>query len=481
MPRSLRPPIMQFHSQADKRQNRKAGRLTINLSMVKNLLWFCTVLLLALAFPMQVYTKNPYPSLLPYLLIVLIILTILLSPKKGISNEINLRQNSNINLMVVIYVFLLLLNTAWQVFFGVINFDEGISALVIYFLPIVFYWYFRRIASEQEIRAVLLAIVIASIIVGGYFVYDSYLKLALGQVSEYANEAFQYSVYRADRPMEEVNPMRVLYGSRSYGLLESHSVSGAWVVLGALAALALLPPNRKVFRRAIVLVFGTMLLLGLNFANIIAFSIIMFLFEFNGLSLLSGKVSARSIGSLVSFALIVSLMVGGTVLMVGGDMSEFILRSLSMQIDLLLGTGDLNIGMVGIAIECIEGYLQHIFNFPLTLLLGDGFSSYGLAKGGDIGYVESLAKFGLPFFFAVVIGLLGLIKSGLRQIKAMNDRPPTAREGLDPRRILQFAICVTLLVLITEGHYTVWAAKSILPIVFFVIALYGRYLSVSRH
>jgi hypothetical protein len=378
--------------------------------------------------------------------------------------------------MVLIYVFLLLLNTAWQTVFGLISFAEAMSALVIYLLPIVFYLYFGRITSEQEIRSVLLAMIIAGIVVGFYFAYDSYNKLALGQVGDYTKKVYQYSIDRA--PNQEINEMAVSVGSRSYGLLESHSVSGAWVILGCLAALALLQLHRTIIRYTVIFLSGTLLLLGLNFTTIIAFSIIMFLSEFEGFSLLRGRLSAKIGGNLVLLALIVMLMVEIAFWLAGEDMVKNIILIINYQRDYALGTGDLNTTQMGQVIKGVEGYFQHIFNFPHTLLLGDGFSVYGLKKGGDIGYFESMAKFGLPFFFLIVFGLLSLIKSGLRQIEAMRGGQATGEQKINHGRIIQFAICVTLLVLITEFHYTVWTAKSILPIVFFALALYERYLSV---
>ncbi len=451
--------------------------MIIRLTSVKSLLWFFATLLLALSFPMQVYANSPYPSLLPYLLIGLIILLNLLSPRKGLSNGINFHPNSNINLMVGIYLFLLLLNITWQAIFGVINFNEAMSALAIYLLPVVYYWYFRRVASEREIRCILLAVIAAALIVGAYFSYDSYLKLVLGHVSDYANAAFQYSVNRSGQSAEDINSARIDLNARSFGLLESHSVSGAWVVLGACAALTLLPPNRRVFRRAVVLVFGTMLLLGLNYTSIIAFSVIMLLFEFDGLVLLRGQ-PLVIIRNLASLAIIIAIMVGVILWVTGDVMLERILRTSAFQINLLLGTGDINMSKTGMAIDKMKDYFWHIFNFPFTLLFGDGFSTFGMAKGSDVGFPETLAKFGLPFFLAIVFGLFGLIKAGLRRIKAVSGGQATGGAGLDHGRILQFAICVTLLVFITEGHYTVWSAKSILPIVFFSLALYDRYLSV---
>ncbi|HDY87946.1 MAG TPA: hypothetical protein ENH82_07525, partial [bacterium] len=270
----------------------------IRLTTIKSLLWFCAILLLVFSFPMQVYANNPYPSLLPYLLIGLIVMLSFFFPRKHCFSDINPRKNRSINFMVGIYLFLLLLNTEWQTLFGIINPYEGISALVIYLLPVVFYWYFRKIASEQEIRSVLLAIFVAGLIVGVYFVYDSYLKLGLDRVNDYAHKAFQYSIQRSNQTVEMANQMRIS-SSRSMGLLQHHSVSGAWVILGSFAALFFLPLKHRVFRRVVFFVFGMILLLGLNFTSIIVFSVTMFLFEFGGISLLRGRLSAKLVGSLV--------------------------------------------------------------------------------------------------------------------------------------------------------------------------------------
>jgi hypothetical protein len=451
-------------------------KLVIRPTLVKSLLWFIAILLLVFSFPLQVYTMSPYPSLLPYLLISFIILLTLFCPRTGMPNGINRRQNRNINFMVVIYVFILLFNTTWQTVFGVISSYEGISALVIYLLPVIYYWYFRRIASEQEIRTVLTAMVIAGLIVGIYFAYDSYLKLALGRVSDYASAAFQYSLDRGKMSAEDANITRVNLGSRSFGLLTSHSVSGAWVILGALSALALLPQNRSVFRRVIIFVFGTMLLLGLNFTTIIAFSIIMVLTEVGGIFLPRSR-PAAILGNVAWFTLMVMMMVVIAWWIAGDVMTSFILDAISVQLSFAFGTGDNSLTFIGLILDAAKSYYRHFMNYPLTLLFGDGFSSFGLMKGGDVGFIESMAKFGLPFFCAIVFGLLLLMNSGVRQIKTLSGGKASDAVGLFPGRILQFAICITLLVLITEVHYTVWADKSILPIVFFAIAIYGRYLS----
>ncbi len=441
--------------------------MIIRPTSVKSFLWFCTLLLVTLSFPMQVYAKSPFPAILPYLLVGLIACMTLLSGRNSFSIGRVVNRNRNIDLMVRIYIFLLFLNTAWQTSFGVISINEAGSALVVYLLPLSFYWYFRSVATEGEIHWVLVAMVVSGLIVGVYFAYDSYLKLALHQVSEYSREAFQYSVSRADANID-VSESRVGIASRSFGLLETHSVSGAWVVLGSLAALAVLPRNRKALRLAVVSVFGAMLLMGLNFTAIVSFAIIMFLFEFGGILLLRGRVSVKFGGNLVALIIIVALVAGCTLWMAGDVMSAYMINNLSDQKDLALGMADSGSpSMFQRLILYLEDYLLNVFDHPLTLLIGDGFSSYGMLKGGDIGLVESMSKFGLPFFLVIVFGLLSLMKSGLIQMCAMSEQQ---------NRVIQFSICVMLLIMITEGHYSVWAAKPILPVVFFSLAMYDRYL-----
>jgi hypothetical protein len=443
-------------------------KTVIRLPKLKNVLWFCAVLLVALSFPIQVITGSPYPSLLPYVIIGGILVLRSLSPGRLNGSRRTGSRFSNISGMVTLYLFLVLLDTGWQASLGVIGIYETLTALTIYLLPVVWYWYFRRTGSENEIRTVLLAIMLAGLVAGIYFAYDSYEKLALGRTSAYANQAFQYTLSRKGTDAMTENAARITSGYRSFGLLETQSVSGAWVVLGALAALSLVPAKRNAFRGLTILTFGAMLLLGLNFTTIVAFAVIMFVVEFGGIWLLVGKVPPAVARNLAALGLIGFLSVGVALWVVRGPMSEFILANLASQKDLALGTGDAGRGMSDLVRSYFATYVQHVSDYPLTLLMGDGFSSYGMGKGGDVGFIESIARFGLPFFLALAYGLFRLARSAVHQIGVTR--------GLRPTRMLQFALCVTLLIFVTEVHYTVWTSKSVLPIVFFALALYDRYL-----
>lgn len=455
--------------------------MVIRLATLKSLLWFIAILLMVLSFPLQVYAKNPYPSLLPYAVFGVIVTLNSFFPRRTLPPAVTQApRHSSIDQMVSAYVFLVLLNTGWQAALGVISFSETGNALVVYLLPVVFYQYFRRAASENEIRAVLVAMVVAGFVVGAYFAYDSFLKLALHQVSDYSKMAFQYSLDRANQTADQANVVRITAGYRSLGLLETHSVSGAWVILGALAALALIPPNPRILRRATVLIFAMMLLLGLNFTTIITYGIIVILFEFGASAVFRGRISATVWRDLASLAVVVALTVVVALWIAGDVMSKFMGKNLFGQLELLLGTTTSQQGMPSKYLTHIAAYFQHIADFPITLLIGDGFSSYGETKGGDIGYLDTVTRFGLPFFVACVYGLLVVVKGGIHQarLSATNLRSVEVDSYLS--RIPQFAVCVMLMILITDGHYSVWGTKSILPIICFSLALLNRYRTIGR-
>lgn len=450
--------------------------MTVSVSALKSAMWFAAVLLLVVSFPLQVYFNSPFPSLLPYVLVGLVLLLTWAIPRVR-ADRAEVHRRKTMDTIIAIYGLLVVFNTAWQTAFGVVAPEEAGTAFVNYLLPVVFYLYFARVATEREIRAVLLAAVIGGLIAGLYFTYDSYSKIALGQVRDYSRRAFDYSLGRAGPGAGELSETRIAANYRSFGLLENHAVSGAWVIIGALAALALVPEQRRALRRVVVLAFAAMLLIGLNFTAIVAFAIIMLVFEFGGLTLLRGRLSVRLVGQLAWLAIMLLVLIGGAFWVVGDVMSQFIVANLRGQSNLALGTGGADLTMSGILLRNIAGYAHHIVEYPVTLLLGDGVTSYGIRKGGDIGLVESLAKFGLPAFLLILLGFSNLIRKGL---VAINDRGEMSRYAQSPeRRWISFAVAMILLVIITEGHYTVWAAKSILPIVFFALAVLSRYLPRS--
>lgn len=446
------------------------GRSAIRLTKLKGIIWFFTVLFLVLSFPLQVYSNSPNVALLPYFFIVVIMILTFFYPFGETFTKINqFREvkSKGISLMINLYLFLLFFNTTWQVLFKTITPYEGVSALVIYFLPVLFYWYFRSFGSEQEIRWILWGMVLAGLIVGGYFAYDSYSKLVLGNVTDYALKAFQYSLDRANMPSAQANPARVLVSARAYGLLQTHSVSGAWIVIGMLASLALTQYDRRLLRQFIILIFGTLLLVSLNFTSIISFFLIVFLFEFGGSSIFSDKLSI-TLGKIIKFLFFSLILILLCNWAAGNVMSEVIYKMFLHQKKFLLGTNEVwEEGKLRSVFLTFRSYLGHIKKYPLTIIFGDGFSRFGFEKGGDVGFPGTMAKLGLTFFTISIFGFFNLFKSRLELLKTIGN----SEQG----RKLKFSVATILLVLIAEGHYSIWTAKAILPILFFSLALCERY------
>lgn len=450
--------------------------MRIRFVTIKALFWFCAIVLLVLSFPLQVLTNSPYPALLPYFVIAPVVLPGFLFSGGRTSTDTFLSKNRNVNLMVRVYFFLVLFHTTWQTVFQMIGLNEAVSVLVVYLFPAVFYLYFRDSASEREIRWVLWAIVVGALISGLYFVYDSYMKLALGQVSNYTYAAFEYSIARSGQEFGEANTARIHPGLRSYGLLQTHSVSGAWVVLGAFAALALIPSKRVYLRRFCISVFSIMLLIALNFTSIIAFVFIIIAVELGGWRLLSGRIRTKTVSSLIVLS-VVLVGVAGTVFYVVGDvMAETMQFYFLLQKDIIFSAaGGEDISMSGMLMGSAHSYFRYISESPLVFLFGDGFSAYGFPKGGDMGFVETLAQFGLPFYLCIMLGLLSLVRAGVRAAKASRVSYVKGAAQLDRSHLIQFTACVTLLIVIMDIHYSIWAAKPVLPIFFFALAIYGRY------
>lgn len=439
---------------------------------IKSILVFFGLLLLAFSFPLQVMALSPIPSLWPYLIIILLFL---FSFNRYISSDLliwNMRRP--IIFSIFIYILLVLIQTLWQMIFEFISIENGISALVNFLLPVLFFIYFRA-ATNKEIRFLLYAMSITGLVVGAYFIYDSFTMLVLHEVNDYSQKAFQYSQFRGHG--QDINNARITAGYRSHGLLESHSITAAWIVLGCFSALTLLPFDHYIKRTIVIFLYGASLLIGLNFTSIIGFVFVIFLMEYRGYTLYRAAISKRVI--LLTFVIIFILVFFEKWLsLLPNSMSEgmyvAISSNLTEQIELINGKATLsNTSYFGGLINGLFSFSYNMQDFPIGVLIGDGFGAFGISKGGDYGIVETLHRFGLPMFLILIIGLITVICRAIRQIE---DR---ANNSLPATNILWFAVSVIIYILFNEVHYTIWSAKSILPIIFICLAIFDRYLYSS--
>ena len=417
--------------------------------------------------------SSPLPSLFPYVGFIIIILITAFYGNKNTNTYNNSRKT---NIMISVYIILVTFHSIWQYVLNFISFNAVVSSIVIYILPIIFYVYFRKYATEKEIRTVLIAIAISGLISGVYYANDSYSMLILGKVSDFSIKMINYTILRMPEGYDP-NLTRISSNYRSHGLLENNAISAAWIPIGCFSMLALLPQKVILKRLLVIAIFGVFLIVTLNFSSIVSFIFVIIFIEFKGYLLLKATIAKRSLKK-IAIALILFVAVGLIFLQNAGQMVETIDKNITTQIDNLIGRkkfGASGFTFFGGFISSFVNFPKHMLSFPPGFLIGDGFSTWGVInKGGDFGHAETLHRLGLPFYFAVVIGLFRLIKSSLNKIQI------SYRKTDEETNYLLFAVCIILYLFITSIHYVTWSAKSVLPIFFISIAIFSRYLP-SKH
>ena len=443
--------------------------MKVKISSLKSFIWLVVVILLMLSFPIQVVMSSPLPSLFPYIgIMVIFSITVFY----GKSNTNIFKNNKKINQLIIVYVVLVIFHTAWQAVFDFISVGDAMSSIVIFIFPIIFYVYFSKYATKQEIRSVFIAISICGLISGIYFVFDSYSMLVLGKVNEFSYKMMNYSLLRSP-DQAEYNYARISMFYRSHGLLEKHHISAAWISIGCFSTLAIFPMKYVKTRLIVIAIFFLILIIALNFTAIVAFMLVIILIEFKVYLLLKGVISKRNLRKIalsLIFIISASLIFEKT----SEQTVDLIKKRLAGQIDLAIGVKKFGDGSTYFG-QFFLGYFnfpKNMLSFPPGILIGDGFSKWGVInKGGDYGHVDILHRLGLPFYIAVIIGLFKLIKLSLKRIRILKWEMP------EETSCLKFAVSVVLYLLITSLHYNTWSAKSVLPIFFICIAFFSRYLS----
>lgn len=439
----------------------------MKLKNIKNINVVLVVMATVFAFPLQVIFGSPILSFLPYAF--LGILFLLTYASKLRAPKIIWNTRKPIILLITIYLLMIFFHSSWQLLFRFITFEQALSAVFIYSFPVLFFIYFRFFATNQQFTVFLLTTAICGLLAGTYFIYDSYSMLVSLQLSDYSQRAFEYTQMRA--PGQEANTARVTVGYRSHGLLEKHAISSAWIVFGCLAALTILPSKENLRRSFVIMIFGLMLLISLNFTSLVGFVLVVLLMEYKGYYIFRlstyTNIGARLITITLSAGLFLFLAADQLDLF---NLFETIEEILSFQVDLATGTEEFENGsFIGNLLYQLFYYPFLIIDYPIGLLIGDGFSSFGRAKGGDFGIVETLHKFGLPLFLIIFIGLIKLV---FRSIQIINSN----KTGLLEQKYLWFAASIISYLIFTEVHYSVWIAKSVLPILFIAIAIFDQYL-----
>ena len=433
----------------------------MKIEKISSVFIFLSILTLALSFPLQVISSNPMIALIPYgLLVGALILEV---PNKDYPSRIKWNTNKPMFFLISCYLFLVVFQTSWQTAFDFISFEDGVRTVILYAFPVLFFIYFRFFSNSRNFRAALYSMAIVGLLTGIYFAYDTYSMLVLGEVNDFSLRAFEYSEARADGGL--LGNGRISVGYRSFGLLESHVVSSAWIVFGCLAALTITPCDKSLRRLSVIFLYGFLLLVGLNFTSLIGFAIVIYFMEcWDG----------NKIFTLMVACILVSLLILSGTYLVNIELLQVIIFYMNGHIDLASGAeGYGESSYLGTLFHKLIYIPLDAADFPIGLLFGEGFSSFGHPKGGDFGVVEDFQRFGIPFFLIICVGLLKIVALSKKMI---NKACSTDCKNQDIRE-LSFAAGIVCYTLFNEIHYSVWNAKSVLPMLFISFALLDHILN----
>jgi hypothetical protein len=446
--------------------------MLIRVVTIRNILCFLTIVFLVFSFPIQVYTKSVLPSLIPYFLILILFISRFINNKTAsIFND----RFSKINMSIYLYLLFFSSKILFDFLYFNSSFELLLSNTVIYLLPTVFYFYFSGVKNEGEINSTLYSIIFASFLSGIFYLYDSYLKFALFDVSNYAIASHEYSLSRLNQVAEEANEARIRPGFKSFGLLESHSVSGSWLLLGLFASLTVLPYEKYKTRLFSILIFGLFLIVGLTFTSIVIYFLTLILYEARLISIIFGSISRKAFKSMFTLFSSIFIIVLIIFSIVGEEMSTSMIDLFTVQKNFIYNNGESEQPQSMILANKISFLINRISVEPWLLLFGDRINNP--FKGGDVGFLDTIVLFGLFPYLLLIFGFYKLFK-----ISIITVRQEIWKKGntCQANRLSQFVIYMITLILISDIHYSIWGAKSILPIIFLSLAMYDKSILFKR-
>ena len=437
---------------------------------LKKYLVFFTIATVVFTFPLQVFSKSNLFALVPYLFLFLLFIYSIFENLSN-NNKIQLKTNS-VTRTIYLYILLVFFTTLFQSIMGWISISQFPNITVNFLFPSLFFIYFNYLANDNDFKMFFYSSFIIGLLSTTYLIYDSYNMFFNGVVLDYSREAFDYQ--KSQRPDLDLNDGRILAYYRAYGLLESHSVSATWVSLTGFSFLAI-NNNKSLFIRSLIsLLFVVVLILCQNYTAIFCFTIVLILFEFKFNRIFKGFLSKVSIRLLVySILLIFSLTLVITIFNIKPilDLVDPIKTLLEIQYLVITGGSEYvnNQTYLGEFFTQLINYPKYILVDPISFIIGDGFSNHGIEKGGDFGLVETIYRFGIFFSIFFIVGIIKIIKKTKYSINFQSDI-----KWINYLKI--FTAYSIFYLLLNEIHYSVWAYKSILPVVFILIAFYNRFI-----
>lgn len=427
----------------------------------------------AFSWPLQVVFSSPVIALITYVPLLALAITMAKRPKAYLENLsfFDYAFLGALSLVVLHAIINLLLGNSepsfqlkWILIFGT-------SALI--------YVHVSRRASINAIQFVIAAIIIAASALAIHWVWESYAKTVLRELSWYAIQSIKYVLVRNNYDMEQLNSSIASVEYRAYGLLDKHTTTSAYVASGIFALLSLSFSRRLLFKNMIFVIGLFILFIGLGTTTFLAYLMLGPLCMF-----LSAEPRKRIAAAFSAVALVVGFFFFVNFASASesgiGKLLDHRFMTLKIQLHFLTNFsnetletkfGPLDTSFPKVYAQESTGFISFLSSHPRVALLGEGMgqnSREGFQRGGDLAVMEFFVTFGLPLSGVLMLAAFGLVGLAIRDLL----RPATAVLRPD---FLLFGCLVVLLLMISLGHYNTLFKKEIFPILIFALALLRRF------
>jgi hypothetical protein len=424
---------------------------------------------LGVLFPLQVFLGSNQAAVIPYILLLLYYL----KHFRELKIQAILSASKRLN-FIIFYFFLFFIHSVFQLYADYITFREFCRLCFVYILPVFFYVFARMIAfGDLRLTSAFLGILIGSILGSFYMTYDSVSKMIFSEIPLYSKLASNYitdvnRIFLNDPKFIDISG-RSIPNNRSFGLLESASVSATFIAFGFFSLVYLFKYNSQRYYFIYGLLYIAILVSSMNFTSIFVF-LIVFSFSILFFLIYSSKFNFGFSREKVFMGLIFSFTIVVLLLILLPNHKVVFLGKVFLYPFNLIFSKDLhpkNHYPSMIVFE-LRNYIIEIRSNPLLLFIGDGFSTkFGHQKGSDLGFIESIYRFGLPFCISALFILYKALLKFKDQIKK--------GEFDQCCFVMQISLSVILFICLMEIHYSVYQSKSVLPILFFFIGLFPNF------
>lgn len=422
--------------------------------------------ILPFAFPLQVATGNPLLGVIPYVLLGLhFFLFAFLNHREY---QLLQWQWTPIDSAVLLLVASFSAHLGYHLLMQEVPSSEMIRIFLVYICSAWLYVYISRFANEAEIRAILLAVTLASILFSMHWMYDTYIKTVFRDTNWYQLKMYEYFKTRNNFGDADVN-VSLLCGPqsecRAYGLLDKHTTTGAFIALGGLSALALM--WRKSFLKKFFVFFLYFIVLSIGGATTawIGFVIVAPL----AILISERKNFLKNFLRFISQAIVATLVFFSVFL---NDYTQKVFKqalvTLHTQYTYVVNIDGASapVSFVQLYWNEITNYAEYIKNYPVVAFVGEGFwgHTHFYPRGGDLAVTEWLATLGIPLSCFILFILISFVKKSLRALFSSYDQ---CQQQL--LSYTSYSVTIILFLGFTVAHYNTLSNKAIF--VFFYLAL----------